>query len=433
LSRTNSGIVDKTLAPKQPIAYLGLPANAIGDLQKFGSVKALVDSRFIDQIRISDRNVPKVGPIRHITPELRGDTLVFKFDAKQLSEIAEYSFEFDVPASLKGRYRSATIEYPPALNRLSNGTSQAQTAGNPSFQSEDNRWRLAGVNDPREPVRTDSFQTDQRNAAAEYQRELDRQRLARDQWERDKTASENAELAKKAKFYEDEVARMRLEQQRQQMQQPVTQQAQPNLYPLPTRFADQRYLAGQTPTPVVPPAGYTTYPQQTNPVYPAADPNATATAAYLQIQNQRMKQMEDRVAQMSNESQLLKNELRNVNAENRESVNRLFDYRNELARNDSNVDRRRTEAEAPAMNRPIMAMGGNKRLGNDSVVNRSDVGAGETETKRGSTWSNEMLLLWLMLLCSVGLNLYLWAISRGFYSRYQELADELRETFTATV
>lgn len=39
--------------------------------------------------------------------------------------------------------------------------------------------------------------------------------------------------------------------------------------------------------------------------------------------------------------------------------------------------------------------------------------------------------LWFMLLCSIGINLYLAWISRGFYMRYAELADELRETFTA--
>ncbi len=428
-SRFNSGIVDKALAPKQPIAYLGLPAKAISDLQKYGSVKAPVESRFIDQIRISDRNVPKVGPIRHITPELRGDTLVFKFDAKELSEIAEYSYEFDVPPSLKGRYRSATIEYPPALDRLANRAPESQATGNPTFQSDDSRWRLAGATDPRDPVRTDSFQNDQRNAAAEYQRELDRQR---EQWTRDKEAAEKAELAQKAKWYENEVARMRLEQQRQQVQQPLATQPQPNLYPQHPRYADQRYQAGQTPIPVVPAGSYTPFPQPVNPVYPTVDPNASATAAYLQIQNQRMKQMEDRVAQMSSENQFLKSEMRNVNSGNRESVNKRFDYRDDLTRNDSTIQRRRTEAEAPAMNRPLMAMGGNKRSGNDDV-NRAGAGAGEPETKRSSTWSNEMLLLWLMLLCSVGLNLYLWAISRGFYSRYQELADELRETFTATV
>ncbi len=41
--------------------------------------------------------------------------------------------------------------------------------------------------------------------------------------------------------------------------------------------------------------------------------------------------------------------------------------------------------------------------------------------------------LWFLLLCSLGLNLYLGWISRGFYVRYHELADELRDTFSATI
>ena len=41
--------------------------------------------------------------------------------------------------------------------------------------------------------------------------------------------------------------------------------------------------------------------------------------------------------------------------------------------------------------------------------------------------------LLFMLLCSVGINIYLGMISRNFYTRYAELADELRETFTATM
>ena len=41
--------------------------------------------------------------------------------------------------------------------------------------------------------------------------------------------------------------------------------------------------------------------------------------------------------------------------------------------------------------------------------------------------------IYFMLLCSLGLNVYLSLISRGFYVRYNELADELRETFTATI
>ena len=41
-------------------------------------------------------------------------------------------------------------------------------------------------------------------------------------------------------------------------------------------------------------------------------------------------------------------------------------------------------------------------------------------------------LIYFLLLCSLGLNVYLALISRSFYVRYSELADELRETFTAT-
>ncbi len=41
--------------------------------------------------------------------------------------------------------------------------------------------------------------------------------------------------------------------------------------------------------------------------------------------------------------------------------------------------------------------------------------------------------IFFMLMLSLGLNLYLAWISRGFYVRYNELADELRETFTSSV
>lgn len=42
-------------------------------------------------------------------------------------------------------------------------------------------------------------------------------------------------------------------------------------------------------------------------------------------------------------------------------------------------------------------------------------------------------LLWFMMLCSLGLNIYLGWIARSFFGRYEELADELRETFTSSV
>jgi len=41
--------------------------------------------------------------------------------------------------------------------------------------------------------------------------------------------------------------------------------------------------------------------------------------------------------------------------------------------------------------------------------------------------------LWFIALLSIGMNMYLALLARSFYSRYNELADELRETFTASI
>ena len=41
--------------------------------------------------------------------------------------------------------------------------------------------------------------------------------------------------------------------------------------------------------------------------------------------------------------------------------------------------------------------------------------------------------LYFLLLCSIGLNIYLALISRSFYSRYRDLADELRDAFTTAI
>ena len=48
------------------------------------------------------------------------------------------------------------------------------------------------------------------------------------------------------------------------------------------------------------------------------------------------------------------------------------------------------------------------------------------------TAKSQQFLLWFLLLLAVGLCFYLSLLARGFYYRYGELADELRETFTTT-
>ncbi len=44
----------------------------------------------------------------------------------------------------------------------------------------------------------------------------------------------------------------------------------------------------------------------------------------------------------------------------------------------------------------------------------------------------QILFLFFLLAFSIALNVYLGIVARGFYTRYQDLADELRETFTST-
>ena len=41
--------------------------------------------------------------------------------------------------------------------------------------------------------------------------------------------------------------------------------------------------------------------------------------------------------------------------------------------------------------------------------------------------------LWFVTLMSIGFNFYLALLARSFYSRYNELADELRETFSTSI
>jgi hypothetical protein len=56
------------------------------------------------------------------------------------------------------------------------------------------------------------------------------------------------------------------------------------------------------------------------------------------------------------------------------------------------------------------------------------LGANDAATERSQ--DRTQVYLFMLLLCSLGLNVYLAWISRGFYVRYQELASELRDTFT---
>jgi hypothetical protein len=83
---------------------------------------------------------------------------------------------------------------------------------------------------------------------------------------------------------------------------------------------------------------------------------------------------------------------------------------------------------------------GNGSVGNGSVSELSmrptqtnyQNGAGHSGVNSGSS-DKLVRALWLVAFLSIGMNAYLALLARSFYARYNELADELRETFTASV
>ena len=405
-SRQPASATSTGVAPKQPIVYLGLPASSLSDLQQFGKVVAPVDSGFVDRITISDQDKPKTNAIpRRVTPELVGDSLVFKFTSEQLANIDRYSYQFDVPAHLKGLYRTATIEYPPVLDQIASQAQFNRSQNETGFQTTAPRWKLPEANQPQQPTPTPTPQTNpwQRNNVASADAEFQRQQLAREQWLRDKDEAEKQDLVDKTRWLEQQVTQMRALQLREPITQPTTQ------YPA-NRYA-QRFGQPNATTPIAAP--------------PTPDTN---TLAFTMMQNQlqQMQQMQSRIAQLDNQIRNTENGTRDQ-VRDRFTINEQPGFRNDLASN------RRDQANPPNIGNPRTVLS----TGGSLIDNPTKTGLGGKTNKEKTSSSNvrpaELTLLWLMLLCSVGLNLYLWFLSRTFYSRYQELADELRETFTATI
>lgn len=388
--------------------YLGLPQEAMSVLLRSGRVVAPVKDPYHDKIKISDQNTPKAGPTRTIQPRLIGDSLVFTFTQDDVDFTHRGSLEFEVPAAMKHRYKSATIEIPEVLNR----NSQASTTpprNTTSFQSDGPRWKLPGQTTVRQPIQQNDPWAANQLATAERERQarLDYEARMREQQE----ARERATLAEQNRQLQAQNSQLLYEQQ-QRLAAARVQPQQPVLYP-PDRYA-QNTAYGQIQQPIV-----------TRPVVPP-----TTVDSYA------MQQVNARLAKLDSDNFQLKNEVQRVKLEN-DSLRNRFDptsesHVNHLAKNGnlSSKNDERYDDKPRFQNQKAMSVG---RIGNDDP-NRAKSGidgiaSGRQNNQNGNgSW----LMMFLLLLISVGLNLYLWAISRGFYMRYQELADELRETFTVT-
>lgn len=100
-----------------------------------------------------------------------------------------------------------------------------------------------------------------------------------------------------------------------------------------------------------------------------------------------------------------------------------------LARNDAKPS---TSPRLPAAQIPGPQEQGSTPDASQVVNGNKQVASSEVLGQNQSLRKTNTFLLF-MLLCSIGLNAYLGLIARSFYMRYAELADELRETFTATM
>ena len=162
---------------KNRVERLAVPTAAMDILQRTGVIEAEVADPNADRITISDRKVAKGGESQNIRGSLRGSTLVFSVTQEELQFINEGTLEFNVPNDVKGKYRTATIEFPAVLRQVSQTNSARGT--NSSFQADDRRWNLAGAGNT--PVRTQREQP----VTNQYDRnQFDRNQYDRNQFDR---------------------------------------------------------------------------------------------------------------------------------------------------------------------------------------------------------------------------------------------------------
>lgn len=351
-SSSSSRIVDRAPSNDPQIMYLGLPQSQLAALKQYGTVAATIPDSQIDRITISDQNVPKAAPKVDIQPyEMRGDALVFRFTEYQLAHLNDNRYEFDVPDNLKGRISKAIIEYPPALERVSNQTRSNTSRVGTGFESQDPRWRLAGDTTVDPNVRQDQRANNSRLAELERQRELQRQaeldrqrnlvgqrdfipqrdligqrdsilqrdvdpnRAAYDQWLKDKEARDKLALEDHNRQLQNELDRLRIGQQQQ-----AIARNQQLTFP-PDRFASNPYAIAPALLP------------QTPIVQPTTSDSLAVSMRFQQIEN--------RLAQLTDERRRLENQVKTVTAEN-DTLLRRFDYGTD-SRTDNRRDLPRTE------------------------------------------------------------------------------------------
>lgn len=391
--RTNATIVPT------PTMYQKLDDNAVSKLVNLGQIEKPIDfttSRNTQRIRFSDQDQATNASIERIRGRLQDTSLVFEMSTNQLQDMGRKALEFDVPEELRGRYDKLVIEYPPTIAKIQ-------------------RWNLAGEKDPnRNAMLPIQRREEDRFASApprmlENTRDREQDRQLRNQFEMRQAAErERQQLLEKIRHLEadnDTLKQSRLRDQEFENRQ---------------RLADSRLLP-QT--------------RQQVDLIPrtVTDPQYSALVNELNDLKRQNVETQIDLAKVQGQNDLLAGKLRAVSYEDADSMTQrrnLFNNQNGIVDRGRSVDESAPVAGSVRRSREQnqLNMGGGFDLNENSANNTN-----EKDVTRKSSNNPTDMMLFILLLMSVALNLYLWWLSRTFHSRYQELADELRETFTATV
>ncbi len=254
----------------------------------------------------------------------------------------------------------------------------------------DNAGRHPGGTIPQQPVQTEQ------DILAEQRR--------RRNWEEDQR------LAR----LEQDLAVKRLQMQQQADLLNAQQRAtQPQPQPYPPRYAANPIAPVAQPQPMLIPQHTGLAAWQPPPVIDPEKEHLKRLNAEAKLQNQKL---ESRMASMENR------------IASNEELRRRFHNSAGPPETDFYTEPTPFDGRRPSLN----ASSANDSTRNKLVQQVQRDTQSETERPQNQNATPGYLMTVMLLGISGGINIYLWFIARSFHSRYNELADELRETFTAT-
>ena len=434
LGPAESGATGSTVRPGAEAAvtqtsYHALNPEFVTKLVNEGSLRKPIDaleSRRTHRITISNQNSAKPGSVDPIRGRLIENDLVFQVNSNQLRDINERSLEFDVPEYMRGRYNQIVIEYPPTLSRIAVANQSPMRSAEPP-EPGNNRWTIAGEKNPNTSAMLPIPRRDEEDRFASLpsrnlkntglltnqeeerrQRALYDQRLAEERERQQILAEENRRLRAEKLDLINSVQQRGLSDEEYEYQQRLAK----------SRLTPQRLRESEVPS------------------RPATDPGFAALVNEINdLKRQNMETQID-LAKVQGQNDFLTGKLRAVSYEDPDAMTQRRNLFNDTDHQNRIVDRRPSVPENAPVSDTIRRSREQNQLNMGAGFDLSDNTTSDADTSK-STRKNANnptdMMLFILLLMSVALNLYLWWLSRTFHSRYQELADELRETFTATV